>query len=222
LPHEGPTGPLPIIGAGPTGLTAALELSRLGVEVRIVDDGSTRAAVPQAIGMSSLTLDVFAQRGLDQEILRRSNQVIVGAVYGDHGLVGKVPLNWPESRRLNWPESPHHCRLLVNQAEASECCGIGSPRRASESSTGPRWSCLLGQRVRANDRATRMSGGFCGTATGAWRKSRCRISSAPTGPSVPSGACWRPRQAADRRGTATCSPILNWTATFRAMRSRSS
>ena len=38
------TSPVLIVGAGPTGLTAALELSRLGVGVRIVDRAPERVA----------------------------------------------------------------------------------------------------------------------------------------------------------------------------------
>jgi len=112
LPHTGSSQALLIVGAGPTGLTAALELSRMGVEVRIVDDEPARSAMPHAIGMGSRTLSLLEQRGLDQEILRSANRVTFGAVYGDRGLVGRVPLTWPQSR--------HRYNVLVDQAETRQ------------------------------------------------------------------------------------------------------
>ena len=40
-----------IVGAGPTGLTAALELSRLGIPVRIIDKQSAPATTSRAVGV---------------------------------------------------------------------------------------------------------------------------------------------------------------------------
>ena len=44
------TDPVLIVGAGPTGLTAALELSRMGVTVRLIDKREAPAATSRAIG----------------------------------------------------------------------------------------------------------------------------------------------------------------------------
>ena len=40
-----------IVGAGPTGLTAALELSRLGIPVRIIEKQSAPATTSRAVGV---------------------------------------------------------------------------------------------------------------------------------------------------------------------------
>jgi 2-polyprenyl-6-methoxyphenol hydroxylase-like FAD-dependent oxidoreductase len=101
-----------IVGAGPTGLTAALEISRMGIAVRIVDDEPARAIVPPGVVMGSQTLELLLRRGCDQELIRGANQVTAGAVYEAAGLVGKVPLTSPPGR--------HHHSLLVPQAETEQ------------------------------------------------------------------------------------------------------
>lgn len=75
--------PVLIVGAGLTGLTAALELARLGVRVRIVDRRPGVTAVPGALIMHARTLDLLDQRGISAEALgaRPATEV---AVYG-HG-----------------------------------------------------------------------------------------------------------------------------------------
>jgi len=98
-----------IVGAGPAGLTAALELSRMGVGVRIVDNLPVRAATPQAVVMRSQTLALLERRGVKPETLRDANKVAVGGVYSNGTLLGKVPLTRTEGR--------HHFTLLVRQAE---------------------------------------------------------------------------------------------------------
>jgi 2-polyprenyl-6-methoxyphenol hydroxylase-like FAD-dependent oxidoreductase len=47
------TDPVLIVGAGPTGLTAALELSRMGVTVRLIDKRAAPAATSRAIGVQA-------------------------------------------------------------------------------------------------------------------------------------------------------------------------
>ena len=98
-----------IVGAGPAGLTAALELSRMGVGVRIVDNLPARSATPQAVVMRSQTLALLERRGVKPETLRDANEVAVGGVYSNGTLLGKVPLTRTQSR--------HHFTLLVRQAE---------------------------------------------------------------------------------------------------------
>jgi 2-polyprenyl-6-methoxyphenol hydroxylase-like FAD-dependent oxidoreductase len=57
------TNPILIVGGGPTGLTAALELSRMGVAVRLIDKREAPATTSRAIGVQARTLEVFEQRG---------------------------------------------------------------------------------------------------------------------------------------------------------------
>ena len=119
-----------IVGAGPAGLTAALELSRMGIAVRIVDNLPARSATPQAVVMRSQTLALLDRRGVKPEMLRDANEVAVGGVYGNGTLLGKVPLTRTQSRP--------HFTLLVRQAEAERVLRDQLARQGSWWSAVPR------------------------------------------------------------------------------------
>ena len=58
MPAPGQDLPVLVIGAGPTGLAAALELARHGA-VRIVDKHATRSQHSKAIGVNARTLELM-------------------------------------------------------------------------------------------------------------------------------------------------------------------
>ena len=74
--------PVLIVGAGPTGLTAALELSRFGILVRIVDKFAEPLGTSRAIGVQARTLELLEKRGLSEEMARLGNPGLAGSVYG--------------------------------------------------------------------------------------------------------------------------------------------
>ena len=53
-----------IVGAGPTGLTAAVELARRGVPVRIIDAAAAPTTETRALGVQPRTLELFERLGL--------------------------------------------------------------------------------------------------------------------------------------------------------------
>jgi len=53
-----------IVGAGPTGLTLALWLTRLGVGVRIIDRASEPGTTSRALVVQARTLEFYRQMGL--------------------------------------------------------------------------------------------------------------------------------------------------------------
>jgi 2-polyprenyl-6-methoxyphenol hydroxylase-like FAD-dependent oxidoreductase len=65
--------PVLIVGAGPTGLTAALELSRLGISVRIVDRAPERCLTSRALGIQARTVELLRVRGVGDELVRLGN-----------------------------------------------------------------------------------------------------------------------------------------------------
>jgi 2-polyprenyl-6-methoxyphenol hydroxylase-like FAD-dependent oxidoreductase len=64
-----------IVGAGPTGLTLALWLTRLGVEVRIVDKTAEPGTTSRALAVQARTLEFYRQVGLADAVTAAGCQV---------------------------------------------------------------------------------------------------------------------------------------------------
>ncbi len=58
-----------VVGAGPVGLAAALELARRGLAVRIIDRAPGPQAESRAIGINPRTLDILEESGASERIL---------------------------------------------------------------------------------------------------------------------------------------------------------
>ncbi len=56
-----------IVGAGPVGLTLALELQRFGIRFRIIEKKPTRSATSKALGLQPRVSEVFAMLGMRAE-----------------------------------------------------------------------------------------------------------------------------------------------------------
>ena len=69
MPTHGHELPVLVIGAGPTGLAAALELARHGRSVRIVDKDPTRSQHSKAIGVNARTLELMEPSGATERLL---------------------------------------------------------------------------------------------------------------------------------------------------------
>lgn len=64
-----------IIGAGPVGLTAALELKRRGIHPRIIDKASGPAGQSRALGVNPRTLEIFEPSGMTERLLASGNRL---------------------------------------------------------------------------------------------------------------------------------------------------
>jgi 2-polyprenyl-6-methoxyphenol hydroxylase-like FAD-dependent oxidoreductase len=84
--------PVLIVGAGLTGLAVAMEVSRLGVQVRLIDKLPGPTTGPQTLVVHSRTAELLEQRGLSPETLPTSSRVTHAAVYRQGGLLGTVEL----------------------------------------------------------------------------------------------------------------------------------
>ena len=98
-----------IVGAGPTGLTAALELSRLGIPVRIIDKQSVPATTSRAVGVQAHTLELLELRGLADEMVRLGNPGLAASFYGGGKRVFRLDFTRIDSR--------YHYLLFISQAE---------------------------------------------------------------------------------------------------------
>ncbi len=87
-----------IAGGGPTGLTAALELRRFGIPVRIVDEMEGPATTSRAVGIQARTLEELELRGLADEFLRLGNRAAGGDVYGSGKLLFRADFTKLQSR----------------------------------------------------------------------------------------------------------------------------
>lgn len=103
------TDPVLIIGAGPTGLTAALELSRFGIPVRLIDKAQAPATTSRAIGIQARTLELMQQRGLAGEMVRIGNPAGAASIYGAGKRLARLDFSHVESR--------YNYLLFLSQAE---------------------------------------------------------------------------------------------------------
>ena len=67
--------PILIVGAGPTGLTAALELSRRGVPVRLIERRSGPSPLSRAVGLMPESMEIFQNCGVESAIRREALEV---------------------------------------------------------------------------------------------------------------------------------------------------
>uniref|UniRef100_A0A8H7NQR9 FAD-binding domain-containing protein n=1 Tax=Bionectria ochroleuca TaxID=29856 RepID=A0A8H7NQR9_BIOOC len=65
-----------VIGAGPSGLMAALWLARCGVKARIIDTRATKVFRGHADGMQTGTLDIFDSFGIGEDLYENAAQAV--------------------------------------------------------------------------------------------------------------------------------------------------
>ena len=125
------TDPILIVGAGPTGLTAAFELSRMGIPVRLIDKREAPATTSRAIGVQARTLELFQQRGLADEMIRLGNKGRFGSIYGG----GKRVFHLDFAH----VESPYPYLLFISQAETERILREACAREGVE----PAWNVAM-------------------------------------------------------------------------------
>ncbi len=64
-----------IVGAGPTGMTLALELKRMGITVRLIDKKTHLAEHSQALVIQARTLEQFQRYGIAEETVRSGRKL---------------------------------------------------------------------------------------------------------------------------------------------------
>jgi len=87
-----------ISGAGPTGLTAALELRRFGIPVRLIDAMDGPSPTSRAIGIQARTLEELELRGLADEFVRLGNAARGAVVFGGGKQLFRADFTQIESR----------------------------------------------------------------------------------------------------------------------------
>jgi 2-polyprenyl-6-methoxyphenol hydroxylase-like FAD-dependent oxidoreductase len=115
--------PVLIVGAGPTGLVLALWLTRLGVNVRIIDKTAEPGTTSRALAVSARTLELYRQLGMADPLVEGGVKV-PGANFWVQGTqVARLPLDrlgaglTPYPFALIFPQDAHE-RVLIDRLDA--------------------------------------------------------------------------------------------------------
>ena len=87
--------PVLIVGAGPTGLTLAIELGRRGVPFRLVDRDPARPRTSRAIGTQARTVEVFRIMGIPESALEPAARPRALRFAERERTLARIPLNDP-------------------------------------------------------------------------------------------------------------------------------
>jgi 2-polyprenyl-6-methoxyphenol hydroxylase-like FAD-dependent oxidoreductase len=93
-----------IVGAGPVGLAAALELARRGYTPRIIDDDEEPTPESRALGVNARTLELLEPSGVTERLLAKGLRM--------EGLVLRVGSQ--ELARVSMSEIPHRFNFILS------------------------------------------------------------------------------------------------------------
>src|SRR5262245_32278563 len=108
-----------IVGAGPTGLVLALWLTRLGVQVRLVDAAAEPATTSRAVAVQARTLEFYRQIGLADTVVARGRDVSAANLWVAGRQVARLVLGdmgagiSPYAYAFIFPQDEHE-RLLID------------------------------------------------------------------------------------------------------------
>jgi 2-polyprenyl-6-methoxyphenol hydroxylase-like FAD-dependent oxidoreductase len=92
-----------IAGAGPTGLTLAIELARRGIDLRIVDKAELFAVGSRGDGLQPRTLEVFEDLGVLDEVFAAGMGAPLMRIYDGNSVVWEDRMAKPEPPRADRP-----------------------------------------------------------------------------------------------------------------------
>ena len=168
-----------IAGAGPTGLVLALWLTRLGVQVRIVDKAPTPGETSRALAVHARTLEFYDQLGLAQDVVAHARKLdaarlwISGRqrarlVFGDMG-AGISPFPYA----LIYPQDEHE-RLLIEHLSTA---GVSVERPVELTAAEAVDGGVIAHLVQADGKEERVEARYLAGCDGARSKVREIVSS---------------------------------------------
>ncbi|MCO1337008.1 FAD-dependent monooxygenase [Microbulbifer sp. OS29] len=82
-----------VVGAGPTGLTVAVELARLGLLPRVIDRRDSASTLSRAVGITSRSLELLSKSGVSEKLIAEGIAVQAACIYLDKQLALEFPLH---------------------------------------------------------------------------------------------------------------------------------
>lgn len=112
-----------VVGAGPVGLTTAVELCRRGVRCRIVDRLSTPPQYAKAVGVQARTLEVWESMGLLRAMLDAATPMLGQNVYVNGQEVAQIRLSLPPQVPFQFIALPQYAteRILAEHLAGLGC-----------------------------------------------------------------------------------------------------
>lgn len=99
-----------IVGAGPVGLTAAVELTRRGYTPRIIEKDPGPHVESRALAINPRTLDILKPSGAADRLLKLGSKIRALTLHGPKNILFRI-----ETRHIPHPE--HNYMLVLPQAE---------------------------------------------------------------------------------------------------------
>jgi 2-polyprenyl-6-methoxyphenol hydroxylase-like FAD-dependent oxidoreductase len=112
-----------IVGAGPTGLVLALCLTKLGVQVRLVDGNAEPGTTSRALAVQARTLELYRQLDLADAVVARGHQVPAVNLWVKGEAAARLPFETigadltPYAFLQIFPQDEHE-RLLIDRLAA--------------------------------------------------------------------------------------------------------
>ncbi len=115
-----------IVGAGPVGLMAAIELRRRGIDVVIVDQRDDVAPWAKAVGVQPRTLEIFDAVGVVRAALNRATAMCGQLIYVNGEQVGRIELQLPDQVPYRFASLPQYA---TEEVLAEHLAGLGTTVR---------------------------------------------------------------------------------------------